>query len=164
MTIAAPFDAYRDVVREAWIDHNMHMNMGYYMVVFDLATDAWLAFAGLDDGHRRRHNVTTFSLEGHITYEREVVAGDPLRFTTQLIDYDRKRIHYIHEMYHGEEGYLASTNELMTLHVSRETRRSAPMHASVLAQLAEIKAAHGRLPLPPQVGRSIGLRAKRAAG
>jgi acyl-CoA thioester hydrolase len=164
MTILAPFDAYRDVVREAWVDHNDHMNMGYYMVVFDLATDAWLAYVGLDDAHRRRHNITTFSLEGHITYDREVRGGDRLRFTTQLIDFDQKRIHYIHHMYHDADRYLASTNELMTLHISRETRRSAPMHESVLAHLAEIKAAHVELVLPPQVGRTIGLKSKRAAG
>ena len=132
------------------------------MVVFDLATDAWLAHVGLDDAHRRAHQVTTFSLEGHITYDREVRAGDPLRFTTQLIDFDEKRIHYFHHMYHGQEGYLASTNELMTLHISRKTRRAAPMHASVLAHLGRIKAAHDRLAPPLQAGRVIGLKSKRA--
>jgi acyl-CoA thioester hydrolase len=164
MTVPAPFDGYRDIVREAWIDHNEHMNMGYYMVVFDLATDAWLAYVGLDDEHRRAHDITTFSLEGHITYDREVRARDPLRFTTRLIDFDAKRIHYIHQMYHGEEGYLASTNELMTLHISRKTRRAAPMHASVLEHLGRIKAAHGALAPPPQAGRVIGLGSRRAAG
>ena len=38
--IPAPFDRYRTVVRPEWIDHNGHMNMGFYLVVFDLATDA----------------------------------------------------------------------------------------------------------------------------
>ncbi|HET9488645.1 MAG TPA: thioesterase family protein, partial [Methylomirabilota bacterium] len=51
--IAAPFDVHRDVVRPEWIDHNQHMNMGYYLVVFDLATDAFLAWVGLDAAHRR---------------------------------------------------------------------------------------------------------------
>ncbi len=161
MEIPAPFDDYRDVVREAWIDHNEHMNMGYYMVVFDFATDAWFDYLGLDRAHRLAHEITTFSLEGHITYDREVGRDDPLRFTTRLIDFDEKRIHYIHEMYHGEAGYLAATNELMSLHVSQETRRSAPMHADVLAHLGRIKGVHDALPMPPQAGRVIGLRSKR---
>ncbi len=158
--IAAPFDAYRDVVRPEWIDHNQHMNMGFYLVVFDLATDEFLAWAGLDAAHRRARRVTTFCLEAHVTYHREVRAGDPLRFTTRLLAHDDKRLHYFHEMWHGAAGYLAATNELMSLHVSQETRRSAPMAAPVLERLARIRAAHGRLAVPPQAGRRIGLDAR----
>lgn len=155
--IAAPFDAYRDVVRSEWIDHNEHMNMGYYLVVFDLATDEFLRWVGLDEGHRRAAQVTTFCLEGHVTYHREVRAGDPLRFTTLLLAHDRKRIHYLHAMYHAAHGYLAATNELLSLHVSARTRRGAPMAPPILARLARIQSAHDALPRPPQVGRTIGL-------
>ena len=157
--IEAPFDRYRDVVRPDWIDHNEHMNMGYYVVVFDLATDEFLAWVGLDATHRRDARVTTFCLEAHVTYHREVRAGDPLRFTTRLLGYDAKRIHYFHEMSHAREGYLAATNELMSLHVSETTRRAAPMAPGVLERLARIQKAHDALPRPPQVGRTIGLSA-----
>jgi acyl-CoA thioester hydrolase len=155
--IPAPFDAYRDVVRPEWIDDNGHMNMGYYVVVFDLATDEWMRFVGLDRAHRRAREVTTFCLEAHVTYHQEVRERDPLRFTTRLLDFDAKRIHYIHEMYHAVAGYLAATNELMSLHVSRATRRAAPMAADVLARLAAVQRAHDALPRPPQAGRAIGL-------
>jgi len=133
--------------------------VGYYLVVFDLATDEFLAWVGLDAAHRARHGVTTFCLEAHLTFHREVRVGDPLRFTTQLLAHDEKRIHYFHAMYHAGNGYLAATNELMSLHVSEATRRSAPMAAAVLERLARIRAAHGALPRPPQVGRVIGLGA-----
>jgi acyl-CoA thioester hydrolase len=156
----APFDAYRDVVRPEWIDHNGHMNMGYYLVVFDFATDAFLRHVGLDEAHRDARRVSTFCLEAHITYHREVRAGDPLRFTTRLLGSDAKRIHYFHEMHHGELDYLAATNEIMTLHVSLLTRRSTPMAPEILDRLARIGAAHAGLPRPPQVGRRIGLDAR----
>jgi acyl-CoA thioester hydrolase len=157
ITIEAPFDRYRDRVRPEWIDHNQHMNMGYYLVVFDLATDEFFRWIGLGDEHRGANAVTTFCLEAHVTYHREVRAGDPLRFTTQLLGYDEKRIHYIHAMYHATEDYLAATNELMSLHVSQATRRAAPMAPEVLARLAAIRAAHDTLPRPPQAGRRVGL-------
>ena len=162
MTIEAPLDRYRDRVRPEWIDHNRHMNMGYYMVVFDFATDTFLTWLGLTAEHRRQHDVTTFALEGHINYLREIGEGAALRFTSRLIDHDAKRIHYFHEMWHATEDYLAATNELVTLHVSLATRRSAPMAPDLLARLATVQAAHDRLPRPAQVGRRIGLRA--AAG
>jgi len=155
--IEAPLDAYRDVVRADWIDNNRHMNMGYYVVVFDLATDEFMRWIGLDEAHRRARSVTTFCLEAHVTYQREVREGDPLRFTTQLLAYDEKRLHYVHAMYHATEGYLAATNELMSLHVALATRRGAAMAPDVLARLAAIQKAHDALPRPPRIGRAIGL-------
>jgi len=155
--LAAPLDVYRDVVRPEWIDHNGHMNMGYYLVVFDFATDEFFRWVGPDAQHRECHAITTFCLEAHVTYHREVRSGDPLRFTTLLLGHDAKRIHYIHAMYHAREGYLASTNELMSLHVDLATRRGAPMAPEIAARLAAIQAAHDALPRPPQAGRRIGL-------
>lgn len=143
--IAAPFDAYRDVVRAEWIDNNQRMNMGYYVVVFDLATDEFLCWVGLDAAHRSENRVTTFCLEAHVTYHREVGAG-------------------FHEMYHAREGYLAATNELMSLHVSEVTRRGAPMAPEILARLTRIQKAHDPLPRPPQAGRAINLAAHPTAG
>ena len=159
MTIEAPLDAYRDVVRPEWIDHNGHMNMGYYVVVFDLATDEFMRWIGLDAEHRDARRVTTFCLEAHVTYHREVREGDPLRFTTLLLGHDAKRLHYFHQMYHAAEGYLAATNELMTLHVSEETRRGALMAPEILDRLRLIQAAHDKLERPPQAGRRMGLTA-----
>ena len=155
--LAAPLDVYRDVVRPEWIDHNGHMNVGYYLVVFDFATDEFFRWVGLDAAHRHAHAITTFCLEAHVTYHREVRSGDPLRFTTVLLGHDAKRIHYIHAMYHAREGFLASTNELMSLHVDLATRRGAPMHPAVVERLAAIQAAHAALPRPPQAGRRISL-------
>jgi acyl-CoA thioester hydrolase len=157
--IPAPLDAYRDRVRPEWIDHNGHMNMGYYLVVFDFATDEFFRWIGLDEGHRGAARVTTFALEAHVTYHREVREGDPLRFTTLLLAHDAKRIHYLHQMYHATDGYLAATNELMSLHVSEETRRGAPMAPEVLERLRSIQAVHDRLERPPQVGRRMGFGA-----
>ena len=154
---SASFDAYRDIVRPEWIDDNGHLNMGYYLVVFDSATDAWLDYIGLSASENERMGVTTFTLEAHVNYLREVREAAPLRFTTRLLGFDPKRIHYFHEMYHATDGYLAATNELMSLHVSRATRRAAPMTAKVLARLADVLRQHQTIPVPPQVGRRIGL-------
>ena len=153
----APFDEHREIIHPEWIDENGHFNMGYYMVAFDRATDTWLDYIGLTALERERSGITTFTLESHTNYLRELLEGDPLRITTRLLAYDQKRIHYIHEMYHETDGFLAATNELMSLHVSLETRRAAPMSADVLARLAEVLSLHETLPVPPQVGRHIGL-------
>jgi acyl-CoA thioester hydrolase len=111
----------------------------------------------LGAAYLKANNCSTFTLEAHITYDRELMSGDPMRFETQLLDHDAKRLHYMHMMYHAEEGYLASTNELISLHVDMTARRSSPMPQSVVAQLDQVAAAHSALTRPPQAGRVISL-------
>lgn len=155
---AQPLDVYRAPVDAAWIDYNGHMNVAYYMLMFDRATDVLFDRLGLGAAYRQRTNHTLFVLEAHITYEREVKEGDMLRIATQLIDADAKRLHLFHTMYHEAEGYRAATNELLTLHVdlAGPTARSfaAAERAAVDAMLDE----HRRLGRPARLGRVIGIR------
>ena len=84
---------WRGTVLPEWIDHNGHMNAGYYMVAFDDATGPWHDFLGIDSAYRRAHGRSTFSIEGHITWDRELREGDPLRMNGQLLGYDDKKTH-----------------------------------------------------------------------
>ena len=90
---------YDGVVKEAWLDDNGHMNVAYYMLAFDMATDALFDHIDLGEAYKNKYNFSTFTLEAHITYDREVLEGDPLRFKTTVLDYDEKRLHYFHEIF-----------------------------------------------------------------
>ncbi len=161
MNPAKPLELYTDIVRPEWVDYNGHLNVGYYIVAFDLATDAFLDHLGYVESFRTENSVSTFTLESHATYERELTAGAPIRFTTQLLAFDTKRIHYVHCMYHGEDGYLASANELISVNVDMVTRRASEMRPEILERLEETHRNHSALPQPPQVGRVMGLTSKR---
>lgn len=161
-SIPTPFVGLRTEIKAEWIDHNRHFNAGYYYVVFDDSVTDWMAFVGLDAAHRDANRVTTFTVETHITFERELAEGDPIEIRTQLLAWDHKKFHYINFMHHETEGWLAATNEVLSMHISQETRRSAPMAPEVQDRLAEIHAAHSVLDVPPQVGRVIGIDAGRA--
>jgi acyl-CoA thioester hydrolase len=156
-THTAPLALHRETVDPAWIDYNGHMNLAYYVLAFDHATDEFFDYIGLGTAYLDRNNCSTFTLETHVTYERELMAGDPMRFETQLLDHDVKRLHYMHFMYHDREGYLASTNELISLHVDMTQRRSSPMPQSVIERLDQVASSHGALPRPTQAGRVISL-------
>lgn len=159
--IDAPLTLHRETVRPEWIDYNGHMNVAYYVLAFDHATDAFLDYLGVDEAYRTRTNCSTFTLEGHVSYEREVAEGAPISFTTHVLDCDAKRVHYFLSMYHAEEGFLAATCEWMLMHMDMGARRSAPFPAEVQSRLAAIVEAHKTLQRPPQVGRVIGIRRKR---
>jgi acyl-CoA thioester hydrolase len=151
-------DLHRATVLPEWTDYNGHMNLAYYLLAFDHATDDF--FGVLDVGHayRLRAGHSLFTLEAHVTYERELNAGDPLRVTTQLLDADAKRLRYFHRMYHAEAGFLAATNELLSIHVNLSTRRAAPFPQEAAARIGALLAEHRKLPFPAQAGRTIAMR------
>ncbi len=158
LDLAAPFDRHRAFVRPDWVDGNGHMNVGSYVVAFDHATDTISEQLGVDWRYVEHRLGRTFIVEAHVTYERELVAGDPIRITTQILDHDEKRAHLFHAMYHAIDGYLAATNELLVLHVGFETRRAAPWAGETRERLDAMAAAHRTLPRPAQAGRVIGLK------
>lgn len=143
-----------------WIDGNGHMNVAYYVLAFDKALDGFCERIGVGWGAIKERNQSIFVLETHVTYQQEVVQGDPLRFTLQLIDFDDKRFHYFMRMHHAVKGYLAATSEQIALHVSLDTRRAAAMPRGSLEMLADLHARHKDLPRPPELGRVIAIRRK----
>lgn len=152
---------HRGVIKPEWIDHNDHMNVAYYVLVFDLGTDALLDYLGIDGDYRRQSGNSTYVLESHITYEREMKAGDAYRVTTQLLDMDAKRLHYFEQLFHEADDTLAATTEIMLIHMDMRSVRAAPMPAGIQANAAALMEAHGGLPRPPQAGRVIGIGAGR---
>lgn len=157
MTIEAPLKIYRDRVRPEWIDYNGHMNVAYYVLAFDYVTDAFFDYLGLGHEYLKKANCSTFAVEMNVSYVREVHEGDPIASRTWLLGHDAKRLHYYHEMYHAEEGWLAAGCELMSLHIDMSIRRTAPFPDDVMAWLDEITAAHAAIPAPERVGRMIAM-------
>jgi acyl-CoA thioester hydrolase len=160
LDLSAPLDRHRETVRPEWIDPNGHMNVGYYLVAFDHASDAICKQLGVDWDYTKTGLGTVFVVEAHVSYHRELHAGDPLRFTTQLLDHDAKRMHIFQSMYHAEQGWLASTNELLMMHMDLKTRRPAPWREETMRRIEAIAAAHKVLPRPEHAGRVIGIRRK----
>ena len=98
-----------------------------------------------------------FTLETHTSYIRELHAGDAVRVSVQLLDHDPKRIHYVQEMFHADEGWLAATMEAICMHVDMNAKKSAPFPDWMQDNIAAMYAAHKDCPVPPQVGRKIGI-------
>ena len=158
--IPTPLAIHEETVLPEWIDYNGHMNVAFYVLAFDHATDAMLEFLRLTHDYKAKENTTTFVADMNVAYHQEVKDGDPLRFTTRILNCDEKRIHFWHEMYHVEEGYLAATNEVLSLHIDLRTRRVGPMSREVSSWVREVCDAHSTLPYPEGVGRLIGMKKK----
>ncbi len=151
---------WQETVRSEWCDYNGHLNMAYYVLIFDHATDVFHDSLGIDKPYRLDTNCSTFAVEIHTTYLAEVLEGDEVSVSTQLLDHDEKRLHYFHRMYHAEKGFLSATNEIMTVHVDLGARKVVPMAEGIRQKAAAMFARHGQLPAPDQRGHTIGIRRK----
>lgn len=160
MAYPAPFVSSAHVIENQWIDYNGHFNMAYYNVLFDRAGDEIFDVIGLGRSYVKETNCSFFTLETHVTYLRELHAGDSVKVATQFLDYDNKRIHYFVEMRHATDGWIAATIEVIIIHVDMNIRKSAPFPPDVLANIAAMREAHSVLPIPPQVGHQIGILKK----
>jgi acyl-CoA thioester hydrolase len=154
----APLELLREAVRPEWIDYNGHLNVAYYVLVFDHATDRLFDLLDIGAAYVKRTNHSAFVLETHVGYRREVTEGAPLRVTGQLLDADDKRLHIFFRMLHAEQGFLSATSELLCLHVDLGARRAAPFPAEVRRRMDHVLAAQAELPRPDEAGRSIGIR------
>jgi acyl-CoA thioester hydrolase len=152
-----PRAVLRDAVRAEWIDRNGHFNAGATAQVFDQAIGDWLDRCGMNGEHRARHRSATFTAESHILYLRELHEGAPIVVTAQLLAYDAKRMHTFLRLHHAKEGFLASTNEVLSLHVDMTTRRVAPFPDELRANFAAIARLQEELAVPAQVGRVMGV-------
>ncbi len=155
-----PPELHTEVIQSDWIDYNGHMNLAYYVLIFDHATDEFLDLIGMTEEFRTANNVSTYSAEIHVNYVQEVKQGDRVRVTTQLIDFDEKRIHYYHRMYHADGGYLAATNELLSLYMDMNARRVGIMPDVILNKLEQIRTEQKSLPRPGNLGSVIGIKKK----
>ncbi len=157
---AAPFEGRMQSVEAQWTDYNGHLNMAYYHVLFDRAGDECFEAFGLGPDYVKRTGASFFTLEAHATYLQELVAGDPVRVTTLILDCDAKRVHYAQEMFHGREGYRACVSENMVMHVDMRAKRSSPFPEEVFAAITAMREAHKHLPVPREVGHRIGIPRK----
>jgi acyl-CoA thioester hydrolase len=156
----APFVSSTMRIEPAWIDFNGHLNMAYYHVIFDRAMDEAFDLLGIGPDHAGERKGSFFTAEVHTQYKRELKLNDPVRVTLQLVDYDEKRLHYYLEIRHATEGWVSATMEGLSLHVNLEARKVTHFPEDISANLAVMKAAHGRLAKPQALGRIIGIPQK----
>jgi acyl-CoA thioester hydrolase len=158
MSIPVPFERYEGEVLPEWIDANDHMNLAYYTVLFDYATDALFDAIGIGRQYKDATGNGTFVVETHNLYEHELLLGDRVRVSTRIIAIDGKRLHLAHEMFMLANGQRTAMQELMYVHVNLATRRVAPFPDRVRQHVAAAVAAHAQLPLPSWIGRHIVMR------
>ena len=107
-----------------WIDYNNHMNVSYYLLIFDkFGADVLNDTFKMGELSAKTTGKSTMIVESNITYNQELKIDDVVDVNLVYFDHDKKRLQYKMEMVHKEKNFLASTIEVLALYVDLNTRK-----------------------------------------
>ena len=110
-------------VKAEWADYNNHMNLAYYIHLFDKAWEILLTKFNLGEESAINQRKSTFAVESFTTYDQEVKVGEEVDINITFLDHDKKRLVKKMEMIHKEKKYLAATTEILSLYVDLKLRK-----------------------------------------
>ena len=112
----------RKIIKE-WIDYNGHMNMAYYVLIFDQAWENILNKFQMGGEKAEESKRTTMVVETRTTYDSEVKEGDEVEVYVSYFDHDKKRLHLKCEMYEKKTKKLSATMENLSLYIDLDKRK-----------------------------------------
>ena len=119
------FLSSQNIIKD-WIDYNDHMNVSYYLLIFDkFGADTLNDIFRMGEHSAKTTKKSTMMVESHITYNQELLLNDKVDINLVYFDHDKKRLQYKMEMIHKEKNYLASTIEVLALYVDLNERKVA---------------------------------------
>ena len=111
------------IIKE-WIDYNDHMNVSYYLLIFDkYGSDSLNDIFKMGEHSAITTGKSTMIVETNITYNQELKVDDKVDVNLLFFDHDKKRLLYKMEMIHKEKKSLASTIEVLALYVDLNSRK-----------------------------------------
>ena len=119
-----PINLSTQKILKDWIDYNNHMNVSYYLLIFDkYGADILNDVFKMGEHSAKTTGKSTMIVESHITYNQEIQVDDQVEVNLLYFDHDKKRLQYKMEMVHKEKKYLASTIEVLALYVDLNSRK-----------------------------------------
>ena len=110
-------------IKSEWTDYNKHLNMAYYVLVFDQAWEILLEKFNMGESSAKTSGMSTMVVETNTTYDSEVKEGEEVEVILTYFDHDKKRLHYKLEMIEKKSKKLSSTIEMLSLHVDLNKRK-----------------------------------------
>ncbi len=113
------------IIKSEWTDYNKHLNMAYYVLIFDKACEVILEKFKMGEHSAKTSGMSTMVVETNTTYDSEVKEGDEVEIVLTFFDHDKKRLHFRLEMIEMKTKKLSSTIEMLSLHVDLNKRKVA---------------------------------------
>tara|TARA_B100001123_G_scaffold244828_1_gene273744 strand:+ start:246 stop:713 length:468 start_codon:yes stop_codon:yes gene_type:complete len=116
--------ATKKIIKD-WTDYNNHMNLSYYILVFDMGAEIILSKFKMGEHSAKTTKKSTMVVETHTSYNSEVKEGEEVDVFLSHFDHDKKRLHYKLEMYEKRKNILSATTEVLSLYIDLNVRKTA---------------------------------------
>jgi acyl-CoA thioester hydrolase len=136
---------HRATITKAHLDVMGHLNVRWYMAMFDDASWNFFASYGMDESYCRSSGSGGFALKQFIHYLAEVREGERIGIRSRVLGRSAKRIHFMHFMINESTGVLAATLEGLGAHADLRVRRTAPYPPHIAAKIDQFLDHHSRL-------------------
>ena len=124
-------------VIQAWTDYNGHMNLAFYIHLFDQGWDVLLDKFQMGGESAKIEKRSTFAVESHTKYIKEVKEGDLVDINLLYLDRDSKRFVYQLEIINKNGDYRAATTEVCSVYVNLDLRRVTEIESHKLKLVDE---------------------------
>ncbi len=111
------------IIRKEWTDYNNHLNMAYYVLIFDKAWEVMLEQFQMGEKSAKTKKKSTMVVETHTTYNNEVKESDEVEIVLTYFDHDSKRLHFRLEMIEKKSKILSATIEMLSLYIDLNERK-----------------------------------------
>ena len=125
---------YQKTIPGDYLDKMGHMNVQYYMAVFDKATWCMFANYGMDEKYFSTTENGVFALKQFIQYLAEVRQGETVAVYTRMLGLTDKRIHLMHFMVNQDTRGLAAVIESLITHANLKVRKATPLPSEIAAR------------------------------
>ena len=130
------------IIKKEWIDYNNHMNMAYYVLVFDEVWEIILKKFKMGEDSAKSTQMSTMVVETHTTYNSEVKLGDEVEINLTYFDHDKKRLHFKMEMIEKSSKKLSATLEMLSLYIDLKQRKVADFEQEKIQIMDQFIADH----------------------
>ena len=111
------------VVRKEWVDYNNHMNMAYYVLIFDQALEVALEKFRMGESAAKDFNRSTMVVETNTKYLSELKQGEEIDIHMTYFNHDKKRLHIKMEMIEKSKKKISATIEWISLYIDLSQRK-----------------------------------------
>ena len=110
------------IIKE-WVDYNNHLNMVYYILIFDSACEVMLEKFDMGSNSAKTKKRSAIVVETNTKYINEVKEDDEVDIILTFLDYDKKRLHLKIEIVDKDTKKISASIESLWLYLNLETRK-----------------------------------------
>lgn len=146
-------------IESEFIDLNHHLSDIGYHTLFSRAESIFHHRIEIDAEYRSKSSCSVYTVESHVTFLKEVLEGDSVAISFQILDLSNKAAHVLMALRNGAD-FVCAYHECLLLHVKKgpDGPKPHPFGRYQLANLVHIFSKDKEVPRPEKAGREIAIR------